>query len=184
MDGSYFSDTAGDFWSFTESADNSANVWYLKSIDGSVTTYPKTGSGYSNVRCVRGGSQSDLWMSDYTVIDTNTVLHNTTGLTWQRNPVSNMSWQDALNYCEGSTVSGQIDWRLPNIRELQTIVDYSKNNPAIDTGIIVAGSVTYWSSTSYTCSASNALGVWFSSGDIGYYSKSTSYSFRCVRGGQ
>jgi hypothetical protein len=61
------------------------------------------------------------------------------------------SWQRALQYCEGLSLAGHTDWRLPNLRELYSIVDYGKLHPdeSIDPvfGTTIGGN--YWSSTSH-----------------------------------
>ena len=48
-----------------------------------------------------------------------------------------MTWQEALEYAENLVYAGYDDWRLPNAKELQYIVDYSRSpdttgSPAID----------------------------------------------------
>jgi hypothetical protein len=48
-----------------------------------------------------------------------------------------LNWEDALVYAEGLALAGYNDWRLPNAKELQSIVDYTRspdstNSPAID----------------------------------------------------
>jgi hypothetical protein len=48
-----------------------------------------------------------------------------------------MNWQQALAWAEGLTYAGKSDWRLPNAKELQSLVDYSRSpdttdSPAID----------------------------------------------------
>jgi hypothetical protein len=67
----------------------------------------------------------------YTV-GADTVLDNETGLVWQRGvSASQISWSSGLQGCEGLTLAGKDDWRLPNHRELITIVDHSVS-PAVD----------------------------------------------------
>ncbi|MBN1421343.1 MAG: DUF1566 domain-containing protein [Planctomycetes bacterium] len=56
-------------------------------------------------------------------------------------------WCDALRYCEGLTFAGYDDWRLPNIRELLSIVDYGRWDPAIDP-VFRALPAWHWSSES------------------------------------
>jgi hypothetical protein len=46
-----------------------------------------------------------------------------------------MNWEEALSYAETSEYAGYTDWRLPNAKELQSIVDYSGVYPAIDTSV-------------------------------------------------
>ena len=41
---------------------------------------------------------------------------------WQRRPRT--AWHDALAYCENLDLGGHDDWRLPNVKELQSIVNY------------------------------------------------------------
>jgi len=88
-----------------------------------------------------------------------TVTDNCTGLMWQKDTADvngdglidendGTLLCDALAYSEGLTLAGHSDWRLPNVRELQSIVDYGRLYPAIDP---VFGGVSdnYMSSTTY-----------------------------------
>jgi len=63
-----------------------------------------------------------------------------------------VTWCDALFYCEDLTFAGESDWRLPNVMEAQSIADYSQAAPAMETkifGVAKVGSVAaYWTSTS------------------------------------
>jgi hypothetical protein len=95
------------------------------------------------------------------------------------------TWEQALTYCENLTLGGHSDWRLPNRNELQSIVDYSRYNPAIDTTYF-PGTVasTYWSSTTYAYSTNGAWYVSFGYGTVDYYGRSGNYYVRAVRGGQ
>jgi uncharacterized protein DUF1566 len=61
-------------------------------------------------------------------------------------------WSGALKYCEELELAGHTDWRLPNVREIQSIVDFGRFQPSIDPvfsanfGGLSAG--WYWSSSS------------------------------------
>jgi hypothetical protein len=83
--------------------------------------------------------------------DHTTVSDIRTGLVWQRSPATNtMLWNDANIYCS-SAAEGTLpgcSWRLPSAKELQTIVDDSTSEPAID-GVAFPGTGTsaYWTST-------------------------------------
>jgi len=91
------------------------------------------------------------------------------------------TWEFAITGCEGSTVAGYTNWRLPDIKELQTIVDYTQSSPAI-IGTLFPGtsSSRYWSSTTGS-TTTNAKWINFSDGWIAEFGKGTSYSYRCVR---
>jgi len=71
-----------------------------------------------------------------------TITDLNTGLMWQKTPdFATRSWEDAKKYAESQGLAGHDDWRLPNVKELQSIVDYSRapdarsptaRGPAID----------------------------------------------------
>ena len=87
-----------------------------------------------------------------------TVTDESTGLIWQQETPISLCWTDAIRFCSDMKLAGYTDWRLPTIKELQSLVDYSRYNPAIDTTYFpTAVSSLYWSSTTY---ASNTLLVW------------------------
>ncbi|MFC2149841.1 DUF1566 domain-containing protein, partial [Candidatus Auribacterota bacterium] len=68
----------------------------------------------------------------------NTVTDRATGLMWMRTDSGKpMTWKEALKYSDKLKYAGYDDWRLPNVKELQYLVDYTRspdtaNSPAID----------------------------------------------------
>lgn len=113
-----------------------------------------------------------------------TVLDQGTGLEWQKSDESTLrDWQDALGYCENLNLNSKTDWRVPNIRELKSIVENSRYYPVIDPAMS-AKSANYWSSTSVAGHPpAHAWVVNFANGDDNWYPKTTKYNVRCVRGG-
>ncbi|MGE8722462.1 DUF1566 domain-containing protein [Leptospira terpstrae] len=78
------------------------------------------------------------------------------------------TWPVALNHCHGLTLASRT-WRLPNIIELQSILDVTKASGAlIDTTIFPATGLLYWSSTNSNSFGSTAawLVVFGSSGYV------------------
>jgi hypothetical protein len=187
IDISVFTGTASaQYWSATTSG---SNAFILAFQTGTISR--TTQSASYNVRCVQGDSSADIWPSDYILVNSDTAFHQSTGLTWQRvDDNVSRTWENALTYCEGLPLGGFDDWRLPNIRELQTIVDYSTASPTIDTSVFpgtnYGSGQQYWSSTTSAGSSSYALLVYFEYGTVVSVSKGTSATkyTRCVRGGQ
>jgi hypothetical protein len=79
--------------------------------------------------------------------------------------------------------AGKRDWRIPHIKELQSIVDYGMSNPAIDPAFGPTAAGDYWSSTSNAAFSSNAWVVSFDLGFVGSAFKDGTFRARAVRGG-
>lgn len=80
-----------------------------------------------------------------------TVTDKATGLMWmQVDSGTGLDWENALSYSENLAYAGYTDWRLPNIKELQSIVDYSGVYPAITAQYfqVTDQDAYFWSSTS------------------------------------
>lgn len=113
------------------------------------------------------------------------VTDSLTGLMWQRTWISDKTWQQALDYCDGLIYGGSSDWRLPNRFDLQSLVDYGRYSPSIDTTAFPGTTgVWFWSSNSRVGNITEAWYVHFGYGNAdGIGSKTGSYRARCVRGG-
>ena len=115
----------------------------------------------------------------------NIVTDNTTGLVWQDDAVvssTHRSWADAVTYCDGLSLGGYSDWRLPTMKELTTIIDYGAS-PAMDGIFANVGGSYYWSSTEYFYKTDQAWSVYFQSGYDNHNTKTnaTDGYVRCVR---
>ena len=58
-----------------------------------------------------------------------------------------MTWEQALAYCEARTIGDKTDWRLPNKKEMESLVDDTRIDPALDPLFPVPGSSAFWAST-------------------------------------
>ncbi len=123
-----------------------------------------------------------------------------------QNPANNsdkLTWTQALTWsnnladgdCGLSDGSVEGDWRLPNVRELQSLVHYGFFSPAVPntagTGQWSAGtpfydvqSGDYWSSSTFANKPTDAWFVYMHSGYVGIDDESGSYYVWPVRGGQ
>jgi hypothetical protein len=114
-----------------------------------------------------------------------TVYDAKTRLTWQRTVRSTVlyTWANAKTYCAGAGASlGGSGWRLPTVKELRTIIDYSQVNPSIDSTAFPSTPATlFWSSSPYVGSPSGAWGVAFDYGYVIGYSQFDKAGVPCVR---
>jgi hypothetical protein len=151
-------------------------------------------SNLYNVKCVRGGHLPYGPLVDN---GDGTVTDSATGLLWQQGePYYWLDWASVLGYCEGLSLGGFADWRLPNIKELLSLVDDAGYDPAVDMTFFPSLEHSYlfsnyWTSTNtlYKAAVSSvydeAYTVSFHSGDIGRGHDYLDWNnpFRCVRGG-
>lgn len=127
----------------------------------------------------------------YTNNGDGTVTDNVTGLMWVRSSGSaTYAWVNALSSCAVTMNSpgfaGYTDWRLPNVLELMSIVDYGAANAPFISQSSFPDTVSgrYWTSTTYITNITLAWVVNFNTGAAyNGLSKATNYPVRCVRGG-
>jgi hypothetical protein len=108
------------------------------------------------------------------------VYDGLTDLTWARDadlPGGPVTWQGALDYVDTlneSGLCGRTDWRLPNRKELFSLVDFSQHDPAIQAGHpFVNVGYWYWSGTSSAFDTTSAWTVDMSEGSMDWGSKSS-----------
>jgi hypothetical protein len=144
-------------------------------VDGRIKGYPLVTKKFY-VRCVTGNT--DYGVNQFVDNNDQTISDTATGLMWQQNDSDSSNWDDALAQCGSATTAGYTDWRLPDAKELQSIVDYTRSpdttasaaiSPLFNATSIVneAGQTDwgyYWASTThltYDGDGSNAVYVAF-----------------------
>jgi len=114
----------------------------------------------------------------------NVVKDERNGIYWQDtedSKVSSEDWDDAELYCDKLVLNGMEKWRLPTFRELLSIVDYSRSNPAINPLFAHVDEGTYWTSTDFSPTTSRAWTIDFRTGKTYYNYKTTNHAVRCVK---
>lgn len=69
------------------------------------------------------------------------------------------SWSEAVEYCENSTLAGHSDWRLPNVNELRTILDFTKSGPALKEAFTQRSRGLFWTSTTLSSKKTPQINV-------------------------
>jgi len=136
-----------------------SGIFGVNFADGRIKGYPTTrpqpppSPNLLYVRYVRGNPAYGT--NDFIDNGDGTVTDEATGLAWsQQDSDSGMKWEDALAWVQARNDEnwlGHSDWRLPNAKELQSVVDYTRSpaartpsqvGPAIDTSVFVISSIT------------------------------------------
>ena len=133
----------------------------------------------------------------FTVHGDGTATDNRTGLMWKRcaegqsgsdcatGSVTGHNWQQALELADSHSYAGYSDWRLPNIKELASIVELRCYSPAVNLEVFPSTpSSWFWSSSANSSSSSSAWGVNFGYGNDRSSFRYYGYAVRLVRGGQ
>jgi hypothetical protein len=114
-----------------------------------------------------------------------TVYDSKTRLTWQQTTSSiPYTRADAKTYCAGVGSSlGGTGWRLPTLKELQSLVDYSQTTPPMIDSTAFPGTPSdfFWSASPLAGSSSGAWDVYFGNGQTGFCGVSGTFNVRCVR---
>ena len=163
------------YWSSTEYVSTTMNgfatTFGVNFADGRIKGYGRNsprGEMRQFVRYVRGGA--NYGVNNFVANNDGTIADSATGLMWaQADSGTGMNWQAALAWVQTKNAEkylGYADWRLPNAKELQSIVDYKRSPDTTDSAAIdPVFSVTaitnelgkpdypfYWTSTTHASS--------------------------------
>ncbi len=185
----YFTKTPAEYWwtSITR-ADDALAVWVVNA-GGGIGAHPKSetlsagGSKRFHVRAVRKpniGSQGDVHLVDN---GDGTITDNYTGLIWQKiQPQGSFTWEEALTYASGLTLAGKSDWRLPNVKEIQSLNDEKLLKPSFNKYYFTnTQSGNYWTSTTMINATVKAWDINVDYGIISYNDKTVKENVLCVR---
>jgi hypothetical protein len=119
-----------------------------------------------------------------------TITDKVTRLMWSKDArqiPGTMNWHDAIRSCNNLTIAGYDNWRMPNVRELLSLIDYGAYKPALPENypfVNVEPSALYWSSTTSMPHSAQAWTVGIMNGNVRRYNKtSNAYHVWAVRRG-
>lgn len=179
IDNTAFANTLSTiFWTSTLFLGQSDSAWFVDFDHG-------TSSGLRNtiafrVRCVASEEHADG--AEQYSFTSHSVKDEKTGLTWQRyvDP-DDYEWAEAKQYCMQLGLDGG-GWRLPTVKELLTLVDPTRADPAIDPKVFpLTPDRNFWSATQLAKATAVAWYVDFGYGHADYTSNIQEYRVRCVK---
>ena len=112
-----------------------------------------------------------------------TIIDNLTGLIWQKiQSAALMTWEEALTYASALELGGKADWRLPNVKELQSLNDEKRYKPSFNKEFFSnVSSGNFWSSTTQINSPVRAWDINVEYGIVSYNDKTVKENVLCVR---
>lgn len=191
LDSKYFTKTGAEYWWSSALQANDATKAWVTNAGGGIGNHTKietiSAGGIKKIhaRCVRETQNSTTITTRFLDNGDGTVLDRLTDLTWKKaiNPTA-LTWEDAILYCEGLTLGGNSDWRLPNIKEIRSLSDENKVQPSVNNTSFTGVTITkYWSSTSLPNQTTKA---WYLDNNFGITTfdvKTATHSVWAVRGG-
>ena len=163
---------------------------------GGFAAVAKTGSGQSQSMygwddgCLQEGVPTPN--PRFTDHGDGTVTDALTGLMWTKNADAcsgNHTWPDAMdcvaNQYRSSCYAGYCDWILPNIRQLQSLIDFGRHNPVLPSGhpFTSVMNFSYWSSTTSVVGTESAWLLYMNSGTTSFGNMQNGALVWPVRGG-
>jgi len=192
-------------------------LYAVRAVRGDTDCLPATGqttcwdAAGTDIPCAGTGQDGDVRAGkplSFTDNGDGTVTDDNTHLTWEKqsadhtihNAGQGYEWDDIFTMhtatLNGDAFAGHSDWRVPNLREYQGIVDYSQYQPAAPDAFdddctpqctvltcSCSTSFTYWSSTTNAGGPGEAWYELYRRGDVSTLSKYGTNVVRAVRGG-
>jgi formylglycine-generating enzyme required for sulfatase activity len=187
----YFTTSQAEYWWSSETQkDDVSKVWVVNA-GGGIGAHPKSetisagGTKRFHVRAVRNPGSSPMPDPRFTDNGDGTISDNQTGLIWQKiQSPDTMTCEEALAYSKNSFLAGKSDWRVPNVRELQSLNDVKLSRPSFDkTYFPDLSAGNYWSSTTMHQTAAKAWDINIDYGIVSYNDKTQKENVLLVRGG-
>jgi len=191
LDTNFFTKTLAEYWWTSEVRADDANYIWVVNAGGGIGAHPKTetlsagGSKRFHVRAVRLSSTANRSSAHLTDNGDGTVTDSSTGLIWQKAlSMTTLTWEESLKYAAALSLTGKNDWRIPNIRELQSLNDATLTKPSFNKSFFPGiSSGNFWSSTSQVNTPVRAWDINVDYGIVSYSDKTIKENVLCVRGG-
>ena len=190
IDTTIFKKSLAEYWWTSERQANDTTKIWATNKGGGIGNHPKAetlsadGTKRFHVRAVRDVTPPSSIPNAFTDNGDGSITDNLTQLIWQKVAYTDtLTWEQALQYADTLSLSNATDWRLPNIKELQSINEENSINPSVNTNFFTLGTARkFWSSTSLPNQPAKAW-YWFAQFGVTTYDvKTLGHSILCVRG--
>lgn len=132
----------------------------------------------SFVSCPGDGGDSAVYRDN----GNGTVSDLKTGFIWQQtDDRAPRKWEDAKDYCKALTLGGLSPWRMPELKELETVAEFGRSQYVMNT-VFKYQHANYWTATLSSQDPSKASTIGFSDSDSMAHSKEQPHFIRCILG--
>jgi hypothetical protein len=188
-----FTRTQAEYWWSSDTLVGDGRRIWCTNAGGGIGPHPMTetisagGAKRFHVRAVRDVVQPSLIPAQFTENAVETIDDHITDRLWMQFCVpGSYTWEDALRTADTIRHAGYADWRVPNIKELQSLSVRSMKTPTTDMRFFpcVMPTGSYWSST--TLVNKTLTQAWILQSELGiatYAEKATSQGLILIRGG-
>lgn len=175
-----------DYYAFMETGDDTCvkytvadSVLSVESLDCNDSTVDGTEEYWD----INQSIYVDQNFSAQTLLGDKIVKDNVLGLMWEDTNSSLYAYSNAETYCENLNFAGHQDWRIPNMIELQSIINRDRTFPASVATFTTAVNLTqgYWSSDNYVNDNTKQWGIDFNRGMTFFKLKTFQSYVKCVR---
>ncbi|MBS1562008.1 MAG: DUF1566 domain-containing protein [Bacteroidetes bacterium] len=188
-----FGVTSAEYWWSSDTLVGDGSRVWCTNAGGGIGPHPMKetigagGTKRFHVRAVRQTISAVAVPEHFTEATNETITDNATGLVWQQYCAEvPQTWANALQLADTLTQGGYNDWRLPNIKELQSLNMVMMRGPSVDIQYFPCVTSTNWLWTSTPMNGPGATQSWILQPELGivtYAPKTELHTVLCVRGG-
>ena len=140
---------------------------HSQSVIKSMLLLPDSGQTTSYTTTFGEDNDYNINPPSFTNNSNGTITDNVTSLMWQQGDGGEMTIENAILYCDNLVLGGFSDWRLPTKQESLSILNFDRNNPALNTVYFPNTNAEYWWTSTVNFTNPNSIWITNAGGGTG-----------------